>query len=1841
MNDPYSLFTGLKKHYFMYINSRFALRHGALAAERQTLLDADGQLYRDPFVEVVPPYQYADSDFAALVHELALPEELTEFAPSGLFTFPRLYAHQAEAIGAYQQGQHFITTAGTGSGKTESFLIPIVAQLLAESRRWELPEQPSLTQRWWEQEQPYEPQRQHEKRPAALRSLILYPMNALVEDQMQRLRSSLDSSGAREWLRVNRPGNRLYFGRYTGQTPISGNRKNRLKQLRNVLKKMTLTANRVRDDTNKRYFFPQVDGAEMLTRWDMQDYPPDILITNYSMLNIMLMREHEEPIIEQTRQWLTSNERNIFTLVIDELHMYRGTPGTEVAYLLRKLLLRLGLWERPSQLRFIAASASLEENPAGLKYIREFFGVDADRFIIIPGRRQWPSAIKQSDFATQITHFATFYEAQQQADDDVAMQQAVRQLLINLRSLVTAVDTGNMLGELLQRGGHDSAFITACRDEEQIQTRSFTHLAYKFFGKQDEEALRALGGLLVAFALARIADPVTGQERPLLPIRVHNFFRSMLGIYACSDPDCMVVDPAYQENGRPVGKLYMQPRIRCDCGGRVLELLYCQTCGEVFLGGYRQTLDDEQTWFLYPEIPNLEGIPDRAKTDKFYANYGLYWPSTKEPLTPTPTNSLVWTRDNGAFRFEFKKATLEPHAAQIKLGRQGHQMPTGWVYLVTAGIEELEKLPPFPIICPRCGDDREGARDLPISHPQRTRSPIGYQVTGFAKMNQVLADALIRQLPEETNSRKLVLFSDSRQDAAKLAAGIEQGHYLDLIRQIVSRIPALAGTDVRAYIKMSQGKSLTTEESRLAEEFEAAYPAEALAIDRVTQKRANEQQRQIAAQAESRINAPVQLVPDVRRIVEQQLITLGINPAGPDFDLRGFYEAQEWLLWPTIYNFGRQPPQLLQLGEMTAEKTEFHNRVLDKLLDNLVEILLTGMQGGFEGLGLGTCTFNPHFDVASYRRGLQPELIREIGDATIRILGGRYRFDRSTSRAFSSNSPGYLNRFYQAVAQKQGIDPAILSAAVFDILTRSEAMSELHLLKMGKLYLRGPEVVFFRCRGCRRVHLHRSGGICTDTDCLQPLPDQGEPLSNLTERERNYYEYLASNDSGMPFRLHCEELTGQTNRDDSQARQRWFQNIVIENEVPLTSNVDLLSVTTTMEAGVDIGSLLAVMMANMPPMRFNYQQRIGRAGRRGSGISTALTVCRGRSHDEFYFQHVDRITSDPPPTPYLDLERIEILRRVLSAEALRRAFKAAVNFDDHEKNVNVHGQFGRVDRWDDRRRTAVTNWLQSHRGELREVTNFLMRQTPPATQAEGDNLVDWVINTLPQKLDEACQNPNLTQADLSERLANAGWLPMFGFPTRVRHLFHNRPKLSFPWPPERGVVDRDLDIAISQFAPGSETVKDKAVYTAVGLVNYMPSPIGGPPETGDPFGEPVPIGMCDYCQSLDTEPNELQATCPTCGRSSDYRLLTLSEPTGFMIDYAARGRAFDGRFEWAPRASRPRMSAAVTIDNWNWVGRARIWAERPQSIYAVNDNGGEQYSFQPHSDGYVVAETFPEHARSVPESDPNPILRSLASITRTDVLLVGLINDVRQTKLNFSPAPTKPRNISYIGRRSAWYAFGFFLRSAAAKRLDIDVNELRVGLRTYREADGNIGAEVFLADTLQNGAGYASFLGSPNEFERLLDYMLDNGEDGYQMASMRHQQDCDSACYDCLKDYGNMIYHGLLDWRLAMDMARFARDGAVPDLDTGYWNGVVGKHMSSFCQAFDWEPTEYGSLPCAERREWSEVVIPIHPLWNDDINYLVSPLATAIANVEAKGFSYRLADLFNLARRPAQFDVFE
>ena len=422
----------------------------------------------------------------------------------------------------------------------------------------------------------------------------------------------------------------------------------------------------------------------------------------------------------------------------------------------------------------------------------------------------------------------------------------------------------------------------------------------------------------------------------------------------------------------------------------------------------------------------------------------------------------------------------------------------------------------------------------------------------------------------------------------------------------------------------------------------------------------------------------------------------------------------------------------------------------------------------------------------------------------------------------------------------------------------------------------------------------------------------------------------------------------------------------------------------------------------------------------------------------------------------------------------------------------------------------------------------------------------YLQDDLVAKISEIVNDRRYTQEALSEQLANAGLLPMFGFPTRSRLLYTRWPWRGNPWPPEKGKVDRDLDIAISQFAPGSETVKDKAVHTACGVVELYPqgNGVGSNPGFFPDLnsGNPSPIGLCDNCHAVDNlDPTHAPATggqeptlrqCPVCQQET-LRPIDAREPKGFFTDLAPKD--FEGSFEWTPYSTRPTLSLQSQGIQPNLVGNTNVSAFEDE-IISVNDNGGTggfdfrssvKVNGRDQLGAYAVA---PPSNSSVSVAGATHRI-ALLSRSRTDILLV----DMQKWPEGVSADPIQ------VGGRAAWYSLGFFLRTAAATELDVDPTELEAGFRAINENEIPIG-QAFLSDKLENGAGYCRWFGKPERFQKLLNQANPDISDNLANAWLQgsHSHECDTSCNACLRDYHNLSYHGLLDWRLALDMVRLA-----------------------------------------------------------------------------------------------------
>ena len=331
--------------------------------------------------------------------------------------FP-LYTHQEEALlSSFGDAPNLLVASGTGSGKTEAFVLPILARILKEACGWSRPQGSGSSGYHDPHERKWHHARRHETREAGLRAIILYPMNALVNDQMSRLRRILALNGSSDWQRCYLSGNLIHFGMYTSLTlPTRGpDSSTKRQQFEEYLQHLEEEWDSLTPELRETGNWPVVASSEMLCRWDMQGAPPDILVTNYSMLEYMLIRPIESPIFDITREWLAGGDDRTITLVLDEAHTYTGAKGTEVAHLVRRLKERLGIQSGAGKFQAIATSASIPSTPGAEGALRKFtsdlFDEPADKFTIIHAGIADDQSPVRAATARSFTAFSRFQDA--------------------------------------------------------------------------------------------------------------------------------------------------------------------------------------------------------------------------------------------------------------------------------------------------------------------------------------------------------------------------------------------------------------------------------------------------------------------------------------------------------------------------------------------------------------------------------------------------------------------------------------------------------------------------------------------------------------------------------------------------------------------------------------------------------------------------------------------------------------------------------------------------------------------------------------------------------------------------------------------------------------------------------------------------------------------------------------------------------------------------------------------------------------------------------------------------------------------------------------------------------------------------------------------------------------------------------------------------------------------------------------------------------------------------------------------------------------------------------------
>lgn len=1726
MNNPLLIFNEILNSYLKYINSGLPFFHDEYNQERNALLKETGTICQPPIIEIVPKY-HEKATLSEFCQKENVTMELNDFVHAGLFVNNggferRLYDHQYDALkDAFINRKHIVVTTGTGSGKTECFLLPVIADLVNESKTW------------------------GQIHPRAMRTMILYPLNALAEDQMIRLRKALnsrqpDQTGARDWLDRNRNGHRFYFGRYTGATPVSGTKEKAKSKLAEEKKlhdddwRAAVEASRETGNSELLYHVPcmDTDSAEMWDRFSMQDNAPDILITNYSMLNVMLMRETESSIFSETRKWLEEDPSHVFHLVIDELHSYRGTAGTEVAYLIRILLDRLGLSPDSPQVQFLASSASMQQNQQSKDFLAEFFGVDKDRFaerFVVLSNPSQPS-IQKPSVSLPFDELKNYVFVKEGSPEEKLFFEKLQ-----CSSCTEVTEKYHLLDWLKYSLSSDKGIIA--KDIAKIA---------ESLGCPSQDGMKIAGGLIKVLCQSKNGFNVYA------PLRAHFFFRNVSGLWGCSDPNCTALHSEYSFEGRLIGRLYKRPRNVCECGNRVLEVLVCENCGELYLGGYQVVVD------------------------------GKTYLSAEDPVTSSFSKYCVLWKGEADLKDGWKKVCFNPSTGEYWSSIDGE-------YVLIEQECDADSL--FPHKCPQCEVSY-------LVKDKNSVTPIRRHSTGLQKVNQILADSLIRTMKREKESNtKVVLFSDSRQSAAKLSAGIELDHFRDVLRWSI--LHSLSGSnDVIIRLKAIRENEVLSSEDKtfiMSLRGDATYGKIASLIHAEKTNWATDED---IAQLNAFFACSGALKLDsIETDVFKTLLSVGMNPAGPkpsaSFNINAGF-------WSELFDFDLCKTK--DPSELTPGKLEFSDRI--KYFNKIEQLtsIFSNKNRSFEELRLGYL-----MPSCSIPDGQFKELVCSV----IRILGEKKKIKGIPSKypatdSFPKNVRPLIKKVYN-LSTKKDVDEKIDELRTF--------LRKNRIIDPQVVLLTGENISFTKaqvgdnywvCPRCKTIHMHHSNGICIN--CFGPLKSPDTLTIEDLQDPNDYYLSLLNSTENV-YRLHCEEMTGQTSKEDSKKRQRLFQDIFLKSENPKVDGIDLLSVTTTMEAGVDIGSLSAVMMGNVPPQRFNYQQRVGRAGRRGNPLSLALTVARTSSHDITNFFEYERMVSDTPKDPYLEVRTKEIAERIIYKEVLYRALRSKGNQKD-----SVHGSFGTCEDWPGNK-ILVAEWLSKHRDEVIRLINVVTKGTDVTDQQKAE-IKNFIFKELLNKISIIAESDEFTQEHLSERLANAGLLPMFGFPTRTRNLYLKRPtKL-----PSDDIVSRDIDMALSTFAPGHEIVKDKKVYKAVGVVDYeYSSKHLITPKFNSLNTYPHPLNRCSCC-GYSTINQEATNKCPVCDHEMDKA--KICSPLGFCVDFNKQPDDFNGSFDWYSPNSDIKLDCEQSLQSCPTVMNMAIRNNTIPSqglVHLVNDNNGDFYSLGKNSEGiYISRDVYPEEeGKRLQLSFETKY--AFVSSKSTGILTLS----IDKTNSEVCLSPLNGENPNSFAVRAAFLSWGYLARKAVASHLDIDSSELMVGFYITPQTKK---AEVFFVEKLENGAGYCNYLSGRRypdvPKEAIVMPLLKGGNIYEQLISNGHKEGCTSSCYDCIRDYSNQNVHSLLDWRLGLDLARLAGDSnAKIGFDCDYWKDFIFVTVKNALLKHNYTVTEVRETLCGTMPS-GEPYCLIHPLWAPSrINSLLGALPAGAKALSVFDFS--------------------
>ncbi|MDP9309687.1 MAG: DEAD/DEAH box helicase [Chloroflexota bacterium] len=1587
--------------YQSYISSFIRIRDERIDTYVKENLDA-GALWPDPLIQLNPSFE-PDDDIDSMVRNGVLHWEAARVFRRkrdrhDTGTPLRLHRHQAEAIRTAGSGESYVLTTGTGSGKSLSYIVPIVDHILRRGPG------------------------------KGIQAIVVYPMNALANSQAGELE---------KFLKFGYPDGRgpVTYATYTGQERDEDRR--------------TIMAN-----------------------------PPDIILTNYVMLELILTRPHEQPLVEAAKR--------LKFLVLDELHTYRGRQGADVALLVRRVRDRL---ERDQSLQVVGTSATMA---GGSTYDEQ------RKQVAVVASRLFGATVRPDNVIGETIRRTT-------PELDLAVSENIAALRERVELATPPAAYGTFVTDPLASWIESSFGVT----REPGTGRLIRTTPRSITGEHG--ATRELSGLtgidearcelvLQAYLMAgfRHRNPETGF--PAFAFRLHQFIGKGDTVYTSLEAEVDRHITMYGQKYKPGSRDHV-----------LLPMVFCRECGEGYFA-VRRTVDPGSAQWRY--VPRELG--DRFRQDGDEAGYLHFsttdpWPSSDDEILDRLPED--WLDESGAKRRVLR--TLRAALPQpVRVAPDGTEAETGLpCHYIKA---------PFRF-CVQCGvsyDARQGndfAKLAPLSSEGRSTA------TTILSMSTIQA---LKQSDLDGEARKLLSFTDNRQDAS-----LQAGHFNDfveigLLRSAIYRAVCDAGPD-------GIDHSLLTQKV-----FDALkLPIEHYAIDATVKFQARKETDRALREV-----LGYRIYRDLKR---------GWRITSPNLEQCGLLKIQYLSLDEVCDDEETWEQRHAALATATPETRmrvakvllDFMRRELAVKVDYLdsrymERVQQLSSQRLIEPWGLDE---DEQLEFASilFPRSRQAGDYRGHTYLSARGGFGRYLRRRTTF-------PDLDGRLTLDDTQKIIVD-LLQSLQVAGLVEQVEAPKGKD--DLGGFQVPASAMAWLAGHGTEAFH---------DPIRVLTVPDTGRHTNNFFVQ---FYKQTASELLG----LRAHEHTAQVPYDKRKEREDDFRKAVLP----------VLYCSPTMELGVDISELNVVNMRNVPPTPANYAQRSGRAGRSGQPALVFTYCTTGSPHDQYFFKRPENMVAGSVTPPRLDLANEDLVRSHIHAiwlaetgqslghslkdlldmsgdppsldllpevrdtitaeryrqRAKQRALNVLASLEDELKDAawfregwldtmleQIVGRFSETcDRWRTLYRAAM---------KQREVQNRIIGDA--SRSAEDKNQAKRLRSEAEAQLELLAEVENVTQSDFySYRyFASEGFLPGYSFP---------RLPISAFIPARRArqqdeFLSRPRFLAISEFGPRSILYHEGSRY----LINKVIMPIGEEEQGAE--GARVPLRQAKLCQACGylhpITDGVGQDLCERCGARLErqirqlFRMQNVSTKRREKINSDEEERMRLGyevlttvRFAQQNGQTDLRMAAVTagdgTVATLSYGHTATLW--RINLGWARRKNK-EQYGFVLDAERGFWARN--EEIEDVDQSDP---------MSQSQIRVVPFVED-RRNCLVFQPNEALDEAVMASLQAA--------LKNAIQVAYQLEDNELAA--EPLPDADNR--RVILFYEASEGGAGVLRRLvDDPRAMQRVARKALEichfDPETGEDLGKApRAREKCEAACYDCLMSYSNQRDHQRLDRMVIRDI---------------------------------------------------------------------------------------------------------